>query len=66
MELQICLRILVMDAQNLCDQIIDLRRRAAVLTRNRLMRQAATALCTADILDKRLRARLAEERSERG
>ena len=66
MELQICLRILVMDAQNLCDQIIDLRRRAAVLTRNRLMRQAATALCTADTLDKRLRARLAEKRAERG
>ena len=55
-----------MDTWRLRDQIIELRRRAAVLTRNRLMRQAATALCTADILDKRLRARLAEERSERG
>ena len=42
-----------MDAQHLRDQIIELRRRAAVLTRNRLMRQAATALCTADLLDKR-------------
>jgi hypothetical protein len=55
-----------MDAQHLRDQIMELRRRATVLTRNRLMRQAATALCTADILDKRLRARLAEKRAERG
>ena len=54
-----------MDAQHLRDQIMELRRRAAVLARNRLMRQADTALCTADILDKRLSATFAEERSER-
>ena len=42
-----------MDAQHLRDRISGLRRRAAVLTRNRLMPQDAAALCTADILDKR-------------
>jgi hypothetical protein len=56
-----------MDAQHLRDQIIELRRRVAVLAlaRNRLMRQATTARGTAGILDKRLSATFAEECSER-
>jgi CheY-like chemotaxis protein len=45
--------ILAVDAQYLRHRISELRRQAAVLTRNRLMPQDAAALCTADILDKR-------------
>jgi DNA-binding NtrC family response regulator len=42
-----------MDAQHLRDQIIESRRRAGVLARNKISRKTSAALCSADILDKR-------------